>query len=107
MAMAMRGCTSSAASSEPHVRRDVVDRDPANARALAPDVERAVDVPRPDRAAVARGEHQLIPLLPYLAGLDVLGAALGVTAAALLAGGTVVGRITAGRCCGPGCASSA
>jgi VIT1/CCC1 family predicted Fe2+/Mn2+ transporter len=36
----------------------------------------------------------LIPLLPYLAGLPVLGAALAVAAAALLAGGMVVGRLT-------------
>ena len=36
----------------------------------------------------------LIPLLPYLAGLDVLGAALGITAVALLAGGMAVGRLT-------------
>jgi vacuolar iron transporter family protein len=36
----------------------------------------------------------LIPLLPYLAGLNVLGAALGITAAALLIGGMTVGRLT-------------
>jgi vacuolar iron transporter family protein len=36
----------------------------------------------------------LIPLLPYLAGLPVLAAALGTAAVALLAGGIVVGRIT-------------
>jgi VIT1/CCC1 family predicted Fe2+/Mn2+ transporter len=40
----------------------------------------------------------LIPLLPYLAGLSgmnsALVAALGVAAAALLAGGMVVGRLT-------------
>jgi VIT1/CCC1 family predicted Fe2+/Mn2+ transporter len=36
----------------------------------------------------------LIPLLPYLAGLHVLAAALGIAAAALLAGGMVVGRLT-------------
>ena len=33
----------------------------------------------------------LVPLLPYLAGLDVLAAALGITAVALLAGGMAVG----------------
>jgi VIT1/CCC1 family predicted Fe2+/Mn2+ transporter len=36
----------------------------------------------------------LVPLLPYLAGLSVLGAALGITAVALLAGGMAVGRLT-------------
>jgi vacuolar iron transporter family protein len=36
----------------------------------------------------------LIPLLPYLAGLASLPAALGITAVALLAGGMVVGRLT-------------
>jgi vacuolar iron transporter family protein len=36
----------------------------------------------------------LIPLLPYLAGLSVLAAALSVAAVALLAGGMVVGRLT-------------
>jgi vacuolar iron transporter family protein len=36
----------------------------------------------------------LIPLLPYLAGLDVLAAALGLAAVALLAGGMTVGRLT-------------
>jgi VIT1/CCC1 family predicted Fe2+/Mn2+ transporter len=36
----------------------------------------------------------LIPLLPYLAGLHSLAAALTITAAALLAGGMTVGRLT-------------
>jgi VIT1/CCC1 family predicted Fe2+/Mn2+ transporter len=36
----------------------------------------------------------LVPLLPYLAGLPVLAAALGITAVALVAGGMVVGRLT-------------
>ena len=36
----------------------------------------------------------LVPLLPYLAGLPVLGVALGLTAVALLAGGMTVGRLT-------------
>jgi vacuolar iron transporter family protein len=36
----------------------------------------------------------LIPLLPYLAGLNSLAAALGITAVALTAGGMVVGRLT-------------
>jgi VIT1/CCC1 family predicted Fe2+/Mn2+ transporter len=36
----------------------------------------------------------LIPLLPYLAGLPVLAAALAVAAVALIAGGMAVGRLT-------------
>jgi VIT1/CCC1 family predicted Fe2+/Mn2+ transporter len=36
----------------------------------------------------------LVPLLPYLLGLPVLAATLGVTAAALLTGGIIVGRLT-------------
>src|SRR5689334_2315322 len=36
----------------------------------------------------------LIPLLPYLAGVDSLGWSLGVAALALLGGGAMVGRIT-------------
>jgi vacuolar iron transporter family protein len=36
----------------------------------------------------------LIPLLPYLAGLATLAAALGLAAVALLAGGMTVGRLT-------------
>jgi VIT1/CCC1 family predicted Fe2+/Mn2+ transporter len=36
----------------------------------------------------------LIPILPYLVGLPVLAAALGVAAVALLAGGMVVGQLT-------------
>ncbi|MGD0700150.1 MAG: VIT1/CCC1 transporter family protein [Trebonia sp.] len=36
----------------------------------------------------------LIPLLPYLAGLHSLAAALGLAAVALLAGGMTVGRLT-------------
>jgi VIT1/CCC1 family predicted Fe2+/Mn2+ transporter len=36
----------------------------------------------------------LIPLLPYLVGLPVLAAALGVTAVALVVGGMVVGWLT-------------
>jgi vacuolar iron transporter family protein len=37
----------------------------------------------------------LIPLIPYLAGLDVLGAALGLAAVAMVAGGGLVSRLTA------------
>jgi VIT1/CCC1 family predicted Fe2+/Mn2+ transporter len=36
----------------------------------------------------------LIPLLPYLLGAPYLAVALGITAAALAAGGMAVGRIT-------------
>ena len=36
----------------------------------------------------------LVPLLPYLAGLPTLAASLGIAAAALAAGGMVVGRLT-------------
>ena len=43
---------------------------------------------------IAFSAGALIPLLPYLAGVPVLGAALGITAVALLAGGMVVGRLT-------------
>jgi VIT1/CCC1 family predicted Fe2+/Mn2+ transporter len=43
---------------------------------------------------IAFSAGALIPLLPYLAGLSVLGAALGVAAVALLTGGMVVGRLT-------------
>ena len=37
----------------------------------------------------------LIPLLPYLAGVDVLGVALGLAAVAAVAGGGIVARLTA------------
>lgn len=36
----------------------------------------------------------VIPLLPYLAGMHLLAASLGLTAVALLAGGMTVGRLT-------------
>jgi vacuolar iron transporter family protein len=36
----------------------------------------------------------LVPLLPYLLGLPVLAATLGITAVALVAGGMTVGRLT-------------
>jgi VIT1/CCC1 family predicted Fe2+/Mn2+ transporter len=36
----------------------------------------------------------LVPLLPYLAGLQSLAASLAITAVALVAGGMVVGRLT-------------
>ena len=37
----------------------------------------------------------LIPLVPYLAGLDVLGVALGLAGVAAVAGGGMVARLTA------------
>ena len=43
---------------------------------------------------IAFSAGALIPLLPYLVGLSVLGASLGVAAVALLTGGMVVGRLT-------------
>ena len=43
---------------------------------------------------IAFSTGALIPLLPYLAGLSVLAASLGITAVALLTGGMVVGRLT-------------
>ena len=43
---------------------------------------------------IAFSAGALIPLLPYLAGLNSLAAALGITAVALTAGGMVVGRLT-------------
>ena len=43
---------------------------------------------------IAFSAGALIPLLPYLAGLSVLGVALGIAAVALLTGGMVVGRLT-------------
>jgi len=56
------------------------------------------DLPSPYVAAGASlltfAVGALIPLLPYLAGLDSLGWSLGLTALALLGGGAMVGRIT-------------
>jgi VIT1/CCC1 family predicted Fe2+/Mn2+ transporter len=43
---------------------------------------------------VAFSAGALVPLLPYLAGLPTLAASLGIAAAALAAGGMVVGRLT-------------
>ena len=56
------------------------------------------DLPSPILAGVASliafSLGALIPLLPYLAGLNVLAATLIVTAVALVTGGVVVGRLT-------------
>jgi vacuolar iron transporter family protein len=43
---------------------------------------------------IAFSAGALIPLLPYLAGLSVLGASLGIAAVALFTGGMVVGKLT-------------
>jgi vacuolar iron transporter family protein len=43
---------------------------------------------------VAFSAGALIPLLPYLVGLSVLAAALGLAAVALVTGGILVGRLT-------------
>jgi VIT1/CCC1 family predicted Fe2+/Mn2+ transporter len=78
-----------------------VSRDPDTALRVHTREELGVDpfeLPSPIFAGlsslVAFSTGALIPLLPYLAGLSVLGAALGVAAVALLALGTVVGRLT-------------
>jgi VIT1/CCC1 family predicted Fe2+/Mn2+ transporter len=56
------------------------------------------DLPSPFLAGaaslVAFSLGALLPLLPYLLGFDHLVASLAVTAAALVTGGTVVGRLT-------------
>jgi VIT1/CCC1 family predicted Fe2+/Mn2+ transporter len=78
-----------------------VQRDPETALRVHTRDELGVDpfeLPSPVAAGIssliAFSAGALIPLLPYLAGLTVLGASLAVTAAALLAGGMVVGRLT-------------
>jgi VIT1/CCC1 family predicted Fe2+/Mn2+ transporter len=78
-----------------------VSRDPGTALRVHTRQELGVDpfeLPSPllagasSLAAFSLGA--LIPLLPYLAGLPVLAAALGVTAVVLVAGGIAVGRLT-------------
>jgi vacuolar iron transporter family protein len=78
-----------------------VSRDPDTALRVHTREELGVDpfeLPSPLVAGasslVAFSAGALIPLLPYLLGLAVLGAALGVAAVALLTGGMVVGRLT-------------
>ena len=78
-----------------------VSRDPDTALRVHTREELGVDpfeLPSPVLAGIssltAFSLGALIPLLPYLAGLQVLGAALGVAAVALLAGGMAVGRLT-------------
>ncbi len=78
-----------------------VSRDPDTALRVHTREELGVDpleLPSPVLAGVssliAFSLGALIPLLPYLAGLSVLGASLGIAGVALLAGGMVVGRLT-------------
>jgi len=80
---------------------EAVSRDPDTALRLHTREELGVDpfeLPSPLVAGfsslIAFSAGALIPLLPYLAGLNVLAASLGITAVALLAGGMVVGRLT-------------
>lgn len=78
-----------------------VSRDPGTALRIHTREELGVDpaeLPSPVVAGVASlvafSLGALIPLLPYLFGLHVLLATLGITAVALLAGGMTVGRLT-------------
>ena len=78
-----------------------VSRDPDTALRVHTREELGVDpfeLPSPVVAGlsslIAFSAGALIPLLPYLAGLNILAASLGITAVALLAGGMVVGRLT-------------
>jgi vacuolar iron transporter family protein len=78
-----------------------VSRDPDTALRVHTREELGVDpfeLPSPLLAGIssliAFSLGALIPLLPYLAGLPVLGATLGIAAVALLAGGMAVGRLT-------------
>ncbi len=78
-----------------------VSRDPDTALRVHTREELGVDpfeLPSPVVAGmsslIAFSTGALIPLLPYLAGLNVLAAALGITGVALLGLGMVVGRLT-------------
>jgi vacuolar iron transporter family protein len=78
-----------------------VSRDPDTALRVHTREELGVDpfeLPSPVLAGIssliAFSTGALIPLLPYLAGLSVLAAALGVAGVALLTGGMVVGKLT-------------
>jgi len=78
-----------------------VSADPAAALRLHTREELGVDpdeLPSPLLAGVASllafSLGALVPLLPYLAGVPVLGLTLALTAVALVAGGMVVGRLT-------------
>ena len=78
-----------------------VSKDPDTALRVHTREELGIDpseLPSPVLAGVASllafSLGALMPLLPYLAGLSVLGATLGITAVALAAGGMMVGRLT-------------
>jgi VIT1/CCC1 family predicted Fe2+/Mn2+ transporter len=78
-----------------------VSQDPDTALRVHTREELGVDpfeLPSPVLAGIssliAFSTGALIPLLPYLAGLDILAAALGIAAAALLTLGMVVGKLT-------------
>jgi len=78
-----------------------VSRDPDTALRVHTREELGVDpfeLPSPVLAGIssliAFSLGALVPLLPYLAGLSVLGAALGISAVALVIGGMAVGRLT-------------
>jgi VIT1/CCC1 family predicted Fe2+/Mn2+ transporter len=78
-----------------------VSQDPDTALRVHTREELGVDpfeLPSPVLAGIssliAFSTGALIPLLPYLAGLNILAAALGIAAAALLTLGMVVGKLT-------------
>jgi len=78
-----------------------VSRDPDTALRVHTREELGVDpfeLPSPLLAGIssliAFSLGALIPLLPYLAGLPILGATLGIATVALLGGGMAVGRLT-------------
>jgi VIT1/CCC1 family predicted Fe2+/Mn2+ transporter len=80
---------------------EAVSRDPDTALRVHTREELGVDpfeLPSALLAAVssliAFSLGALVPLIPYLAGLDALGYSLGLAAVALLAGGAMVGRLT-------------
>ena len=82
-------------------RAAAVSRDPGTALRVHTREELGVDpgdLPSPVLAGVASllafSLGALVPLLPYLAGLPVLGVTLGITAVTLAAGGMVVGWLT-------------
>ena len=78
-----------------------VSKDPDTALRVHTREELGIDpseLPSPVLAGVASwlafSLGALMPLLPYLAGLPVLGVTLGITAVALAGGGMLVGRLT-------------
>jgi vacuolar iron transporter family protein len=86
-----------------------VSRDPSTALRVHTREELGVDaseLPSPVLAGVASlfafSAGALIPLLPYLAGLNVLAVALGIAAVTLVAGGMFVGRLTGRSVLGSG-----